>query len=75
MTHVVEPVAPSPVTDLAWSADRARALGTQMVALWGELLDRLATMPVGGRATADEVRAGVTRAIPDEPLSIDELFA
>ncbi len=75
MTDVEGPVAPPPVTDLAWSADRARSLGTQMVALWGELLDRLATMPVGGRATAAEVRADVTRAIPDEPLSIDELFA
>ena len=65
----------APVTDLAWDADRARDLGGRMVALWGELLERLESMPVGGRATAAEVRAAVTRDVPDEPLAIDELVA
>ena len=65
--------APEPVTDLAWDADRARTLGSEVVALWGELLERLDTLPVGGRASAAEVRAAVTRAVPDEPLSIDEI--
>jgi len=69
--HEAVPLAP--VADLAWSADRARDLGTRVVALWGELLDRLPTLPVGGRASAAEVRAAVTRDIPTEPLEIDEL--
>ncbi|HMA00904.1 MAG: pyridoxal phosphate-dependent decarboxylase family protein [Gemmatimonas sp.] len=67
------PNAPSPVTDLAWDGDRARAFGAEVVSLWGELLDRLATLPVGGRASAAEVRAAVTREVPDEPLSLDAL--
>ena len=67
--------APASVTDLAWDSERARAFGHQMVGLWGEWLDRLPQMPVGGRATAAEVRAAVTRAVPNEPLSDDELFA
>lgn len=66
---------PAPVTDLDWDGDRARALGLDVVALWGELLDRLPTMPVAGRATAAEVRAAVTRDIPREPLSQAELVA
>ena len=66
---------PAPVTDLAWDADRARALGGEVVELWGELLDRLPSLPVGGRATAAEVRAAVTRDIPSEPLSMDALMA
>ena len=65
----------TPVNDLAWDADRARALGSQVVELWGELLERLPSLPVGGRATAAEVRAAVTRAVPDEPLPIEELMA
>ena len=64
-----------PVTDLAWDADRARALGSDMVALWGELLERLSSMPVGGRATDAEVRAAVTRDVPAEPLSKEDLVA
>jgi len=64
---------PAPVTDLAWDGDRARSLGAEVVSLWGELLDRMATLPAGGRATAAEVRAAVTRDVPDEPLSLDAL--
>ncbi len=62
-------VPPTPVADFAWDADRARSLGTEVVALWGELLERLPSMPVGGRATAAEVRASVTRDVPNEPVS------
>ncbi|MDQ6830719.1 MAG: pyridoxal-dependent decarboxylase [Gemmatimonadota bacterium] len=65
----------APVDDLAWDADRARAFGGEMVELWGELLERLPSMPVAGRATAEEVRAAVTRDVPDEPLSMRELVA
>jgi aromatic-L-amino-acid decarboxylase len=64
---------PRPVPDLAWDADRARALGGEVVELWGELLERLPTLPVGGRATADEVRAAVTREIPEQPLAMEQL--
>ena len=67
--------APSPVTDLAWDADRAREFGTEVVQLWGELLDRLPSLPVGGRATVAEVRAAVTRDVPGEPLEMEELLA
>ena len=63
----------APVRDLAWDADRARAFGAEVVGIWGELLERLSSMPVGGRATAAEVRAAVTREVPSEPLSIEEL--
>ncbi len=64
---------PEAVDDLAWDAGRARAIGADVVALWGELLERLPSLPVGGRATADEVRAAVTRPIPAHPLSDAEL--
>ncbi len=63
------------VRDLAWDANRARAFGGRIVELWGELLERLPSMPVGGRATAEQVRAAVTRPIPNEPLSTEELMA
>ncbi|MGQ0538395.1 MAG: pyridoxal phosphate-dependent decarboxylase family protein [Gemmatimonadaceae bacterium] len=63
-----------PVSDLAWDADRARALGSEVVALWGELLERLASLPVGRRATAGDVRAAVTRPVPNEPLPMEELI-
>ncbi|MFI5230303.1 MAG: pyridoxal phosphate-dependent decarboxylase family protein, partial [Gemmatimonadales bacterium] len=68
-------VAPAAVRDLDWDADRARALGTEVVDLWGELLERLRSMPVGGRAPAPEVRAAVIRDIPREPVSLDDLTA
>ncbi|HJU73656.1 MAG TPA: pyridoxal-dependent decarboxylase [Gemmatimonadaceae bacterium] len=64
-----------PVRDFAWAPDRARALGGEVVNIWVELLDRLGSLPVGRRATAAEVRAAVTRPIPNEPLSFDELVA
>lgn len=46
-----------------------------MVDLWGEYLERLPSMPIGKHATAAEVRAAVTRPIPDEPLALEELMA
>jgi aromatic-L-amino-acid decarboxylase len=69
------PAPLAPVSDLAWDAARARTFGSQMVELWGELLERLPSMPVGGRATVSEVRAAVTRAVPDEPVPMEELIA
>ena len=73
--NVLDAAPPAPVTDLAWSADRARELGDRMVALWGELLERMPTMPVGGRATVAEVRADVLRDVPAAPVAMDDLFA
>ena len=64
---------PAAVTDLAWDADHARDLGHQIVGLWGELLERLPSLPIAGRATAEQVRGAVTREVPDEPLSREEL--
>jgi glutamate/tyrosine decarboxylase-like PLP-dependent enzyme len=66
--------APAPVTDLAWDATSVRDLGDRVVGLWAELTERLPSLPVGGRASAEEVRAAVTRDIPDEPLSRDALI-
>lgn len=66
--------ANTPVTDLAWDAERARTFGRQVVDLWGELLERLPELPVGGRATAAEVRDAVTRDVPDEPLAPDAVI-
>jgi glutamate/tyrosine decarboxylase-like PLP-dependent enzyme len=64
-----------PVDDLNWSAERAREFGNEIVALWSEWLARLPELAVAGRATAAEVRAAVTRDVPDEPLPTDELLA
>ena len=66
--------APAPVTDLAWDADQARELGGEMVELWAELLERMSSLPVSGRATAAEVRAALGREVPREPLARGELM-
>lgn len=66
--------APSQVADLDWGADRARSLGREMVELWAELLERLPDLAIGGRSTAEQVRAAITRPVPAEPLSTDELL-
>jgi glutamate/tyrosine decarboxylase-like PLP-dependent enzyme len=44
------------------------------VDLWQEFLKRLPSLPVSGAWTREQVAAGVIRAVPDEPLSEDELF-
>lgn len=72
MSH---PSAPLPVTDLAWDPARAASMGHEVVTLWQELLEQIATLPVGGRATAAEVREAVTREIPEEPVPMPELMA
>lgn len=51
----------------------AKQLGEDVVGMWSELLARMPELPVGTRRSAEEVRAAVTRAIPDAPLSADEL--
>ena len=69
-----ESKAPAPVTDLDWDAGRTRELGEATVELWTELVAGLREMPIGLRTTAEEVRARVTRPIPDEPLPLPELM-
>jgi glutamate/tyrosine decarboxylase-like PLP-dependent enzyme len=65
---------PQPVRDLAWDAKRGRAFADRTLDLWQEFLERLPTLPVSGRWTADEIREGVAIPVPDEPLGDDELF-
>jgi aromatic-L-amino-acid decarboxylase len=66
--------APDPVPDLAWEPDRARAFADRTVDLWQEFLERLPSLLVSGSWTSEQVAAGVIRAVPEEPLSEDELF-
>ncbi|MEO7963770.1 MAG: hypothetical protein ABIT38_07665, partial [Gemmatimonadaceae bacterium] len=40
------PTPPPPVPDFDWDPDRARAFGNEIVGLWGEMLERLDSMPV-----------------------------
>src|SRR6185436_9015634 len=61
--------------DLAWSPDRARALGDAMVALWGELLERLPELPVNRPFAAGDVAAAVALPVPEEPLEEEALLA
>ncbi|MEP6620882.1 MAG: pyridoxal-dependent decarboxylase [bacterium] len=71
----METASLAPVSELAWDADRARALGGQMVELWTELLERMPSLPVGTRASAADVRAAVTRDIPNDPIPLDEIMS
>ena len=43
---------PPPVTDLAWGPEGARDLGTQVVELWAELIERLPELPVNRPSAA-----------------------
>jgi aromatic-L-amino-acid decarboxylase len=64
---------PGPVPDLDWSSSEARALGGDVVGLWGELLDRLRELPAGQRRTVEDVRASVLRPVPRDPVPRAEL--
>ena len=65
----------APVPDLDWPAERAGALGEEVVALWTEYLSRLSDLPIVHASSADQVRAAVTRDVPTEPLPTPELIA
>jgi aromatic-L-amino-acid/L-tryptophan decarboxylase len=69
------PVPPAPVTDLAWSAEQARDLGTRVVGLWTELLELLPDLPVNREHTPATVAPAVALPVPDEPMAVDELVA
>jgi len=64
----------APVRDLDWTPAQAEELGGEVVALWTEYLSRLRERPVAHAKSADEVRAAVTRDIPDEPMPVAELI-
>jgi aromatic-L-amino-acid decarboxylase len=65
---------PAPVRDLDWDPKRGRAFADRTADLWQELIERLPTLPVSGRWTAEQVRDAVARPIPEEPTPDDELF-
>jgi aromatic-L-amino-acid/L-tryptophan decarboxylase len=65
---------PEPVRDLDWDAQRARDFADRTLDIWQELIDRLPGLPVATAANEQQVRDAVTRSIPEEPLSDDELF-
>lgn len=70
----MESSRPEPVTDLAWSADRAATFADRAVSLWVELLRGFSDgLPVARHESSAEVRAAVTMDIPDEPLSDEDL--
>lgn len=69
------PMAPEPVDDLDWRPDRARVLGEKALDLWVELIERLPSLPVARNFDSHQIRAAVTRPIPDEPLTEDALMA
>src|SRR5437870_4636305 len=66
---------PAPVRDLDWDPKRGRAFADRTADLWQELLERLPSLPVSGRWTAEQIRDAVSREIPDDPMPDDELFA
>src|ERR671930_2743769 len=65
---------PGPVPALDWPAERARRFADRAVDLWEELLDRLASLPVSGSWSTDEVAGAVVRPVPEDPMPEDELF-
>jgi glutamate/tyrosine decarboxylase-like PLP-dependent enzyme len=65
----------TPVRDLDWPPAQAAQLGQQIVELWTEYLSRLRELPVGQADAVEEVRAAVTREVPDEPVPPNEIIA
>ena len=66
---------PEPMRELDWDAARARAFADRTTDIWQELLERMPTLPVAGRWTAQQVHDAVALPIPDEPMEDDALFA
>lgn len=66
---------PSPVPDLDWDTDRARAFTDQLEELWLEVLEglRARALPVVQSFDAEAVRRAVAIEVPDEPMPQDEL--
>ena len=71
----MSPERPAPVRDLDWDPSRARAFTDRTADIVEELLTRLRDEPVGRRWTEQQVREAVTRAVPDDPMPEEEIFA
>jgi aromatic-L-amino-acid decarboxylase len=69
------PRRPDPVTDLAWSAERAQAFGGEVLGLWTELLTRLPDLPVNRELVPATVAPAVALPVPEEPMPVDDLVA
>jgi glutamate/tyrosine decarboxylase-like PLP-dependent enzyme len=68
--------APAPVTDLAWSPERARDLADRVADLWTELLERLPELPVSPPDPVPAVVApAVALPVPEDPMPLDALVA
>src|SRR5215211_1493427 len=65
--------APAPVTDLAWSPQQAEDLGTRVLDLWTELLERLPSLRVTRERTPAEVAPAVALPVPEEPMAVEDL--
>jgi aromatic-L-amino-acid/L-tryptophan decarboxylase len=66
---------PAPVTDLAWSPERANAFGTEVLGLWTELLERLPDLPVTRELVPAQVAPALALPVPEEPMPAEELIA
>lgn len=66
---------PEPLPDFDWSNERARGFAAAALDLWAEYLQALPELPVAHPQTPAEARAALARAVPDQPVSDDELFA
>lgn len=64
---------PLPVTDLDWSADRAREIGGAAIDVWAELLERIRELPPGRGARQREVAAAMAWPVPDAPMPLEQL--
>ena len=69
------PERPAPVTDLAWSAERANEFGGEVLGLWTELLERLPQLPVNRELAPAEVGPAVALPVPEEPMPVADLVA
>jgi aromatic-L-amino-acid/L-tryptophan decarboxylase len=69
------PQRPAPVTDLAWSAERAHSFGGEVLGLWTELLERLPELPVNREYVPAEVGPAVALPVPEEPMPAEDLVA
>src|SRR3712207_5762363 len=65
---------PAPVTDLAWDAEQARELGSGVLDLWTELLERPPDEPVTRERTPHEVAAALALPVPEEPMPPQRLL-
>jgi aromatic-L-amino-acid decarboxylase len=69
------PQPPAPVTDLAWSAERAREFGGEVLGLWTELLERLPELPVNRNFDPAAVGSAVALPVPEEPMPAADVLA